>query len=169
MTTGWTLERMWHTWGPCVILQQDVLAVTCWSKRDTKTVLRGLWQSETEITALQCHIPARMPLRLAVGSLPGILSEVWMYIIFRAALAAYLPAQAVSSFPVFSFLIALVQKESCRVSPTMILMLLTIDAYGICSRISNRLRAGFWISGWVMGFYPGIQKAPQVLCDVLWL
>lgn len=61
---------------------------------------RSLWQNETEITALQCYVPARMPGRLAVGFLPGISSELWMYIIFGAALGAYLLALAVSSFQI---------------------------------------------------------------------
>lgn len=44
-----------------------------------------------------------MPLRLAVGSLLVIPSELWMYTLLRAAIVAYLLAQSVSSFPLISF------------------------------------------------------------------
>lgn len=84
-----------------MILQQDILTVTLWSKRGTKTVLRGIC-SRMRLKC-QCYVPARKTLRLTVGSPPGIPSELWMYIIFRSALGTYLLAQAVSSFPVASF------------------------------------------------------------------
>lgn len=85
---------------------------------------RYLWQNESEISALQCHVLARKTLRLPVISPAGIPSDLCMYIIFGPALGIYLFAQAVSSFSV-AFFDSFRLKAKSDSSSIMILMLLT--------------------------------------------